>query len=178
MEIKVGDKVKVAKDAPRMYIAGVGFVFTEIASTVTKIDYPENNPEDQTLRIEITPFNFIEIPSIYVERVENEDNLPFSNNSPEADKILNTAFGRGMAEAIAEKQARIDRLERLIWMLYENIVKGVESTLVDDGDIETNLCKQILDNTRNKMKTMCSVCQSAKEQQDKKSISQWLKERI
>ena len=55
MEIKVGDKVKVAKDAPQMYIAGVGFVFTEIASTVTKIDYPENNPEDQTLRIEITP---------------------------------------------------------------------------------------------------------------------------
>ena len=69
MEIKVGDKVKVAKDAPRMYIAGVGFVFTEIASTVTKIDYPENNPEDQTLRIEITPFNFMEIPSIYVEPV-------------------------------------------------------------------------------------------------------------
>lgn len=102
----------------------------------------------------------------------------FKIPKPEANKILNTAFGRGMAEVIAEKQARIDRLERLIWMLYENIVKGVESTLLDDGDIETNLCKQILDNTRNKMKTMCSVCQSAKEQQDKKSISQWLKERI
>ena len=144
MEIKVGDKVKVAKDAPQMYIAGVGFVFTEIASTVTKIDYPENNPEDQTLRIEITPFNFMEIPSIYVERVENEDNLPFSNDSPEADKILNTAFGRGVAEVIAEKQARIDRLERLIWMVYENVVKGISSDIVDDDDVETRLCCEII----------------------------------
>ena len=82
-KFKVGDKVKVAKNAPQMYIAGVSFIFTEIASTVTKIDYPENNPEDQTLRIEITPFNFMEIPSIYVERVENEK----QTEAEEVDRI-------------------------------------------------------------------------------------------
>lgn len=68
----------------------------------------------------------------------------FKIPKPEADKILNTVFGRGMAEVIAEKQARIDRLERLIWMVYENVVKGINSDLVDDDDVETRLCCEII----------------------------------
>lgn len=67
---------------------------------------------------------------------------------PDADKILNTAFGRGMAEVIAEKQARIDRLERLIWMLYENVVRSVDSTIIMDDDMETRLCCEIQDKVK------------------------------
>lgn len=63
---------------------------------------------------------------------------------PDADKILNTAFGRGMAEVIAEKQARIDRLEQLIWMLYENVCRDISSNLLDDEDTETSLSMEII----------------------------------
>lgn len=68
----------------------------------------------------------------------------FKIPKPEADKILNTAFGRGMAEVIAEKQARIDRLERLVWMVHENVVRGVKSSIIDDDDVETALCVAII----------------------------------
>lgn len=67
-------------------------------------------------------------------------NLP----KPYADKILNTAFGRGMAEVIAEKQARIDRLEQLIWILYENVCRDISSNLLDDEDTETSLSMEII----------------------------------
>ena len=68
----------------------------------------------------------------------------FKIPKPEADEILNTAFGRGMAEVIAEKQARIDRLERLVWMVHENVVRGVKSSIIDDDDVETALCVAII----------------------------------
>lgn len=68
----------------------------------------------------------------------------FKIPKPETNKILNTAFGRGVAEVIAEKQARIDHLERLIWMVYENVVKGISSDIVDDDDMETSLCVAII----------------------------------
>lgn len=67
-------------------------------------------------------------------------NLP----KPDADKILNTAFGRGMADVIAEKQARIDRLEQLIWMLHENVCRDISSNLLDDEDTETSLSMEII----------------------------------
>ena len=72
----------------------------------------------------------------------------FKIPNPEANKILNTAFGRGMAEVIAEKQARIDRLERLIWMVYENVVRGVGSNIIMDNDVETQLCCDILEKVK------------------------------
>lgn len=53
------------------------------------------------------------------------------------------AIGRGYASVLMEKQARIDRLERLIWMLYENVVRGVNSTIIMDDDVETGLCCEI-----------------------------------
>lgn len=75
--------------------------------------------------------------------MSNKSKLKFNLPKPDADKILNTAFGRGMAEIIAEKQARIDRLERLIWMLHENICRGINSDMLDDDDLETSLCVEI-----------------------------------
>lgn len=45
----------------------------------------------------------------------------FKIPNPDANRILNTAFGRGMAEVIAEKQARIDRLEQMMLCLHENV---------------------------------------------------------
>lgn len=75
----------------------------------------------------------------------NKKRKPFFKlPKPEADKILNTAFGRGVAEVIAEKQARIDRLERLIWMVHENVVRGVKPSIIDDDDVETSLCVAII----------------------------------
>ena len=41
-------------------------------------------------------------------------------------------------------QARIDRLERLIWMVHENVVRGVKSSIIDDDDVETSLCVAII----------------------------------
>lgn len=67
---------------------------------------------------------------------------------PLPEDIKWEAFGRGYASVLMEEQARIDRLERLIWMLYENIVKGVSSTVLDDDDVETSLCRQILDKAK------------------------------
>lgn len=82
--------------------------------------------------------------------MSNQRKLKFNLPKPDADKILNTAFGRGMAEVIAEKQARIDRLERLIWMLHENVCRGINSTVIDDGDLETSLCVEIERDKTNK----------------------------
>lgn len=58
------------------------------------------------------------------------------------------AVGRGYASVLMEKQARIDRLERLIWMLYENVVRDVKSTIIIDGDVETGLCSEIQSKVR------------------------------
>lgn len=55
------------------------------------------------------------------------------------------AIGRGYASVLMEKQARIDRLERLIWMLHENICKDVKSNVLYDDDLETSLCSEILE---------------------------------
>lgn len=83
------------------------------------------------------------------------------------------AVGRGYASVLMEKQERIDRLERLIWMLYENIVKGISSTVLDDDDVETGLCKQILDKTKelngnlveasHKFATLCGALSNAED---------------
>lgn len=58
------------------------------------------------------------------------------------------AVGRGYASVLMEKQARVDRLERLIWMLYENVVRGVNSTIIMDDDVETGLCCNIQSKVR------------------------------
>ena len=55
------------------------------------------------------------------------------------------AIGRGYASVLMEKQARIDRLERMIFILYENICKDVKSNMVYDDDTETMLFSEILE---------------------------------
>ena len=55
------------------------------------------------------------------------------------------AIGRGYASVLMEKQARIDRLERMIFILYENICKDVKSNMVYDDDTETTLFSEILE---------------------------------
>lgn len=58
------------------------------------------------------------------------------------------AVGTGYASVLIEKQARIDRLERLIWMLYENVMRGVNSTIIMDDDVGTGLCCEIQDKVK------------------------------
>lgn len=60
-----------------------------------------------------------------------------------ADKILNTAFGRGMAEVVAEKQARIDRLEALIMYAYGKIVCNKEVYVAFDDDSASYIIEAI-----------------------------------
>lgn len=55
------------------------------------------------------------------------------------------AIGRGYASVLMEKQARIDRLERMIFILYENICKGVKSCVLDEDDMETQFLIEILE---------------------------------
>lgn len=89
------------------------------------------------------------------------------------------AIGRGYASVLMEKQARIDRLERLIWMLYENVVKGVDSTILMDDDVETNLCQQIIEHIKNKSKTLCELRNAAeKAEQNQLNIWSWLRRKM
>lgn len=55
------------------------------------------------------------------------------------------AIGRGYASVLMEKQAQIDRLERMIFILYENICKDVKSNMPYDDDVETTLFSEILE---------------------------------
>ena len=55
------------------------------------------------------------------------------------------AIGRGYASVLMEKQARIDRLERMIFILFENICKDVKSNMPYDDDVETTLYSEILE---------------------------------
>lgn len=73
--------------------------------------------------------------------------LTFNLPKPDADKVLNTAFGRGMAEVIAEKQARADRLEQMMLCLYANICCNKESVMLqqDPNDFCEIIYSAILD---------------------------------
>lgn len=75
----------------------------------------------------------------------NKHKLHFKQQlpKPDADKILNTAFGRGMAEVVAEKQARIDRLESLILYAHSVIVRDYKQAIAFDDDIESALIESI-----------------------------------
>lgn len=79
--------------------------------------------------------------------MSNKSKLKFDLPKPDADKILNTAFGRGMAEVIAEKQARIDRLEQMMLCLHENVCynKGAVVLQQDPDDFCEIIYSAILD---------------------------------
>lgn len=79
--------------------------------------------------------------------MNNQRKLKFKLPKPDADKILNTAFGRGIAEVIAEKQARIDRLEQMMLCLHENVCfdKGAVILQQDPDDFCEIIYSAILD---------------------------------
>ncbi len=79
--------------------------------------------------------------------MSNQRKLKFNLPKPDADKVLNTAFGRGMAEIIAEKQARIDRLEQMMQCLHANICynKGAVILQQDPDDLCEIIYSAILD---------------------------------
>lgn len=52
---------------------------------------------------------------------------------------------KAIAEVVAEKQKRIDRLEQLIFMVYQNVCMGVKASIIDDDDRETDFCTAIIE---------------------------------
>lgn len=52
---------------------------------------------------------------------------------------------KAIAELVAEQQKRIDRLEQLIFMVYQNVCMGVKATIIDDDDRETDFCTAIIE---------------------------------
>lgn len=73
--------------------------------------------------------------------------LTFNLPKPDAAEILNAGFGRGMAEVIAEKQARVDRLEQMMESLHANICynKGAVILQQDPDDIYEIMYSSIRD---------------------------------
>ncbi len=67
-----------------------------------------------------------------------EIKIPISEN----EKL--EIIGKGIVEALCEKQKRIERLERLLFVLHENICKGVESDVLFDNDLESLFFTNIL----------------------------------
>lgn len=85
MEIKVGDKVRVSKDAPRMYVAGLDYVFFGAESEVVEV-------EDGNATIEVNERS-LTIPTKYLTKVEDEAKEPkfkvgdVVRIRPDADKL-------------------------------------------------------------------------------------------
>lgn len=72
MEIKVGDKVRVSKDAPKMYLRGFDHIFTGVESVVTEVE------DDNAVIIFNTGHinSQITIPTKYLVKVDAEDEKP------------------------------------------------------------------------------------------------------
>lgn len=54
------------------------------------------------------------------------------------------AIGRGYASVLMEKQARIDRLEQLILMTYQNVCQGMNAAVIDEDDLYQDFCTDIV----------------------------------
>lgn len=55
------------------------------------------------------------------------------------------AIGRGYASVLVEKQARIDRLETLLFALYGNICKGKDIPVLYDNDDASSYYTALMD---------------------------------
>ena len=88
-EIKVGDKVRVREDAPRMYVSGCDHVYLGVDSTVIEI-------EDGNAVIRLNSgntnvlFREIAIPTKYLVKVEEEKKLKFKIG----DKVIFIPTGK------------------------------------------------------------------------------------
>lgn len=54
-------------------------------------------------------------------------------------------LAKAIAELVAEKQKRIDRLEQLIFSVYQNVCIGKEALIIADDDRETDFCSAIIE---------------------------------
>lgn len=93
--------------------------------------------EDMIVRYSIT--------EVYKELVKDLNPNEHKISIPLPEDAKWEAIGRGYASVLMEKQARIDRLERMIFILYENICKDVKSNMPYDNDVETTLFSEILE---------------------------------
>jgi hypothetical protein len=117
MEIKVGDKVRVSEDAPRVYQKGSVFDYTEHQSAVHELD---GDAAIIGLDIEDSPIYSapIAIPTKYLVKVEEEkkegkykkgDRVKFKNIY-ELQKVKDKSF-RWMLVMFASKEATITAVE-------------------------------------------------------------------
>lgn len=60
-------------------------------------------------------------------------------------KLTDNMIVKAIAEVVADKQKRIDRLEQLIFTVYQNICMGVKASTIDDDDMETDFCAAIIE---------------------------------
>lgn len=54
-------------------------------------------------------------------------------------------IAKAIAEVVAEKQKRIDRLEQLIFDTYKSVCHGEKVMILADDDRETDFCSAIID---------------------------------
>ena len=60
-------------------------------------------------------------------------------------EIKESVLAKAIAEVVAEKQKRIDRLEQLILDTYKSVCHGEKVGILADDDRETVLCVAIID---------------------------------
>ena len=113
-EIKQGDKVRVSKDAPKMYLRGFDHIFTGVKSVVSEVE------DDNAVIIFNTGHinSRITIPTKYLVKVDAEakeakyhkgDRVKFKNIY-ELQKVKNKSF-RWMLAMFASKEATITAVE-------------------------------------------------------------------
>ncbi len=60
-------------------------------------------------------------------------------------EIKESVLAKAIAEVVAEKQKRIDRLEQLIFDTYKSVCHGEKVGILADDDRETDFCAAIID---------------------------------
>lgn len=96
------------------------------------------------------------------------------------------AVGMGYASVLMEKQARIDRLEQLLFALYGNVCRGKDIPVLDDGDEMTMYyasIEQEFKMLKDKIETQREFRRVTEERLEeelkkKKSITQWLRRKM
>lgn len=96
------------------------------------------------------------------------------------------AIGRGYASVLMEKQARIDKIERLLYALFMNICMGKDIPVLYDDDEMTRYyasIEQEFKMLKDKIETQREFRRVTEERLEeelkkKKSITQWLRRKM
>ena len=105
MEIKVGDKVRVSKDAPKMYLRGFDHIFTGVESVVSEVE------DDNAVIIFNTGHinSQITIPTKYLVKVDAEAKEPTAPAIKVGDNVRNIITGEvGRVLDIQRHVAKVD----------------------------------------------------------------------